>query len=97
MLKPVPPNWPALLGSSFSCNCDLTMARLSEYEAHTAILDAVQRYLDGHPGPCTNEGVEFDDSCDLHVEWNKTALRPYAARLVALAYKHCPGFREEWL
>lgn len=71
-------------------------AVLAQCEAHTRILDAVQRYLDGHPGPCTNEGVEFDDSCELHIEWNKTALEPYSARLVGLAYQYWPGYREEW-
>jgi hypothetical protein len=71
-------------------------AVLAQCAAHTAILDAVERYLIGHPGPCTNEGVEHDASCDLHTEWNKTALKPYAAQLVGLAYQHCPDYRQEW-
>lgn len=100
--KPVPPNWPALFGNGFSCNCDLTAERLSAYEAHTAILDAVQRGLDGHPGGCVNvigdDPAHYTphDSCALHLEWAKTTLPLYAAQFVALAYKHRDGFREEW-
>lgn len=71
-------------------------AALAQCESHTAILDAVQRYLDGHPGPCTNDDNPWDRECELHLEWNKTTLPPYAARLVALAYQHNDGFREEW-
>lgn len=71
-------------------------------EAHTAILDAVQRGLDGHPGECINyigqdpAAYSSYDSCERHIEWAKTTLPLYAAQLVTLAYQHWPGFREEW-
>jgi hypothetical protein len=77
-------------------------AVLAQCDAHTAILDAVQRGLDGHPGPCVNvlgdDPANYSqyDSCALHIEWSETALKPFAARLVALAYRHNPGYREEW-
>lgn len=77
-------------------------AVLAMCDAYTAILDAVQRGLDGHPGECVNvvgdDPADWTpyDSCALHIGWAKTTLPPYAARLVSLAYQHCPGFREEW-
>lgn len=68
---------------------------LAEVEAKRRILDAVERYLDPHPGqPCTNIDDPWD-SCDLHVERMETALNPYALRLLALPYTDRPGLRRD--
>jgi hypothetical protein len=57
-------------------------------------LAAVQRRIDGHPGPCVNvegddpEEFPYDphDSCALHIKWNKTTLSPYALVFMAERY-----------
>lgn len=78
------------------------VAVLAQCDAHEAILDAVQRGLDGHDGPCVNyigqDPADYSryDSCERHIDWAKTTLPPYAAQLVGLAYQHHPGFRAEW-
>lgn len=92
----------AIIGDTFSCNCALATAMFNQHQAHTAVLDAVQRGIAGHPGDCVNvigdEPGHYDkyDSCALHIKWAKTALPPYAAHLVALAYQHRPGYQEAW-
>ena len=67
--------------------------RLRRCAADREMLAAVQRYIDGHPGPCVNyEGQdpahysEFD-SCALHIEWNKTTtLPPCVLEILARGY-----------
>ena len=75
---------------------------VAECEAKRRIIDAVQRGLDGHPGPCVNyEGQDPADytnydSCERHIEWSTTTLPMLAAQLLALPYVDRPGYREEW-
>lgn len=69
---------------------------LAECGAKRRMIAAVQQRINGHPGQCTNEGFEQDDACDLHVEWNKTTLNPYALRILAEPYADRPGYRSEW-
>lgn len=96
MLKPVPPNWPAFLGGSLSCNCDLTAERLSAYEAHTAILDLHQPANDkplseGHAFAYYCKTCGSGEPNEYPMPWPCSTLHA-----LALAYKHRPGYRVEW-
>jgi hypothetical protein len=71
-------------------------AVLAECAAHLAIVEAVQRWIDGHPGPCDSADDGWTDSCSLHLAWAETSLPPLAARLVGLVYEHHDGYRTEW-
>jgi hypothetical protein len=85
-LKPVPEGLTrTIIGDTFSCNCALQGAMFNQYQAHTAILD---RY---------EEAVQRDEH-GTHTSYNSGWVEAWedAVRAVALAYQHCPGYREEW-
>lgn len=62
------------------CDCEVPAAVLAQCEAHTAILD---RWEHVHSEP----GISGPDLLNLADEM---------LAALALAYQHCPGYREEW-
>jgi hypothetical protein len=68
---------------------------LAEVKTKRLIIEAVERYLDPHPGvPCDHAGDPYGP-CELHAA-AKGRVDPYALRLLALSYAGQPGYREEW-
>jgi hypothetical protein len=74
-------------------------AALAQCEAHTAILDA---------HPCMTDEDDGTQQCGVCVqpggigcnewpeEWRTQPWPCPTVRALALAYQHCPGYREEW-
>lgn len=63
--------------------------------AHRAILAAVEKYLDPHPGqPCTNVDDPWQ-ACDLHVD-AEGRVNPYALRILASIYSDRDGYDPAW-
>lgn len=68
---------------------------LADIDSKRRIIDAVEHYLDPHPGqPCTNEDNPWV-ACDPHVR-AQNRVHPYALQLLALSYADRPGYRDEW-
>jgi hypothetical protein len=68
---------------------------LREVAAKRAILTAVEKYLDPHPGqPCTNEDDQYD-SCDLHTAATGR-VSPDVLPLLASVWSDHPDCRAEW-
>lgn len=70
-------------------------AVIARMDAYTAILDAVARYKDPHPGePCTNVDAPWGE-CSRHVE-TAGRIAPDVLPLIAWEWSGHRSYRREW-